>query len=127
MTDDRSPSGSVSGAPAANSMNSRTAARVLRCTPASQSKSTDTAQSHSPAFGTCPPITVFYRFDSLPELEWMHSVLLGDTTASRHGAQSINSPIEDPPAAEDWATWEHPDRVASLLADDQNRERLDEI
>lgn len=71
--------------------------------------------------------SVFYGFGPQPELEWMHGVLLGEATASRHGAESIDTPFEDPPAPEDWADWEHADRVGRLLAKYENREPLQDV
>lgn len=71
--------------------------------------------------------SVFYGFGPHPELEWMHGVLLGEATASRHGAESIDVPFSDPPRAEDWADWEHPDRVGKLLAKYENREPLHDV
>ncbi len=71
--------------------------------------------------------SVFYGFSPHPELEWMHGVLLGEATASRHGAGSIETPFADPPRPEDWAEWEHPDRVGRLLAKYENREPLEDL
>ncbi|MCR9165150.1 MAG: hypothetical protein ACE37F_37060 [Nannocystaceae bacterium] len=68
--------------------------------------------------------SVLYGFDPDPGLPWMASVRLAEVSASRHGAESMESPVEEPPSHDEWAQWEHPDRVGAELRKYAEREPL---